>query len=174
MNNLVKGIKDFFKADSVFKTILLVATFVIFALPIDAYINHKEIGLDYKENENVKRFQVLKSLKTKDLNSDELVKNYSNLFDKDVISAFKFNDEYYVFGDRDILSEYFNADEEININVRRKDISKYTFNNKEYDTSLIKRTFSNNNFLDAEKSEIYIVLPDKDPRKWWNFYLSYQ
>lgn len=39
----------------------------------------------------------------------------------------------------------------ININVRRKDISKYTFNNKEYDTSLIKRTFSNNNFLDAEK-----------------------
>ncbi|MEB3428941.1 hypothetical protein VLK81_02690 [Citroniella saccharovorans] len=169
MNNLVKGIKDFFKADSVFKTILLVATFVIFALPIDAYINHKEIGLDYKENENVKRFQVLKSLKTKDLNSDELVKNYSNLFDKDVISAFKFNDEYYVFGDRDILSEYFNADEEININVRRKDISKYTFNNKEYDTSLIKRTFSNNNFLDAEKSEIYIVLPDKDPREMMEF-----
>lgn len=155
MNNFINGIKDSFKLNNIFKVLQISVAIFLFVYPISSFLYNQKIGIEWGENPNLQRFSIVKNLKLEHLDhadentsSLDILNNKIDEYDSFLstggfVSFSNNNGIFYIFGDRDLLSDYFNVDEDININVLNKDIKDYSFKGKSYKTSLIKKKLRN-------------------------------
>ncbi|MEB3428943.1 hypothetical protein VLK81_02700 [Citroniella saccharovorans] len=177
MNNFINGIKDSFKLNNIFKVLQISVAIFLFVYPISSFLYNQKIGIEWGENPNLQRFSIVKNLKLEHLDhadentsSLDILNNKIDEYDSFLstggfVSFSNNNGIFYIFGDRDLLSDYFNVDEDININVLNKDIKDYSFKGKSYKTSLIKKNFVTGYIMDPEMDDIFIVLPDINAAK---------